>query len=127
MQVWVKDSISYFILDVTLLLESSASSSMQFLDSTTSFVLACFFTLVSQNSKAYVNSQHNLRLLKTGWVGFFLGGGDIELCKILVLYYPPPVGRKMAFLCDYSCTTTQTVIFKPLLTHWQEYREVQRK
>lgn len=41
--MWVKDSVSCFILYVILLLESSAgSSSMQFLHSDTGFVLSCF-------------------------------------------------------------------------------------
>lgn len=43
------------------------------------------------------------------------------LGKVL-MYRLPPAGWKIAFLCDNSFTTTQAVIFKLLLTSWQEYR-----
>lgn len=40
--MWVKDSVSCFILYVILLLESSAGSSMEFLDSADNFVSSYF-------------------------------------------------------------------------------------
>lgn len=131
LQVWVKDSVSCFILYVILLLESSAGSSMEFLDSADNFVSSYFefvgFYLFgvfwyllywsSKNSKAYLW----LASIICDYLELIFDGEEecIDFCQVLFLY----PGLQLTERWHCYVTILVPPLFKLLLTSCQDLRE----